>query len=764
MLSIDKITAKDLLFWKELELAIEPGVTRISGENGAGKTLMWAALDHALGMEQGKRGTSANRLPAGANVGMNFSVDKDEYELGVKPASIFLRKNAKDLGLRGKNAPREHLDSLINIPKSLYDCTVHLVGKATHPLSTGTAGSRLQWIGDVFGINSAYDELLRKIESRFRKVKDNHALLGEVKQQLAGIPEPREPMVTKDLKKELDEALERLKFVDNEIERREKIEDLTDKITLNYTVDELERLIGVTKKAIKKYRAAAVEQAAFEKAQEAHEKIGKALAKIRARQEELAEFRSDTSTKKLRKREQELLIEYEKLLPSAQAWEEQEDYRNFIAKAKKPKLPKKKVGAALGRAEAQLVERQEELSAIQSVDHSHAKGGQCPTCGTNLDKKKFKSIEVRIEGEITTLKAKIKELRPQVEYYEALDEITVDKNPVPAIEALAKKIKKLRKGLKAVEELNLLDAREKELRASLTDLPKKPKPVVDDVGQPVKNLEKKLDELDEQLEVLNRDVELREQVDELMKVKSKFPKFNDKQLALARKQFKALAEEHENLYLENIRVEAIYKEVTAEQTKLRERIKELKKGAKIAEKLQILRDYAGPKGGRIAAIKETVDKFVSQLNRLAPIMWGQAFIFDAECDDTGLTLYATRNGVRSDLTSLSGGEDKCWRSLCALVLLQILPSDMRVDTIILDEIESNLSPNARYRFCRDFIPELNKVVEKVVIVSPLGDDEMPLIADRSYRVLMQNGVSKLINEHEAQLLRFKPTTTRKKAA
>ena len=73
--------------------------------------------------------------------------------------------------------------------------------------------------------------------------------------------------------------------------------------------------------------------------------------------------------------------------------------------------------------------------------------------------------------------------------------------------------------------------------------------------------------------------------------------------------------------------------------------------------------------------------------------------------------------------------------LFALSLIYLMPSHLRTDTMILDEIDSMLDARARDQYAKEIIPEVQQHISKLIVVSPLFNGELNVAADRSYRVV-----------------------------
>ncbi len=173
------------------------------------------------------------------------------------------------------------------------------------------------------------------------------------------------------------------------------------------------------------------------------------------------------------------------------------------------------------------------------------------------------------------------------------------------------------------------------------------------------------------------------------------------------------------------------------------------KAGRLAADYALLKDLVeayGPRGLRLDDIEEIIDLFVEGLNHHAPAVFAEPITFDAKLTGRDLTiLYKTKESARpEDVIHLSYSESGCFSLLCLLALLPLIPSQSRCDTVILDEIERGMSDPNRRRLVEHAIPELMKVVPKVVLITPMNDvfDDIP--GARKVTVVKEKGVARLL--------------------
>ena len=112
-------------------------------------------------------------------------------------------------------------------------------------------------------------------------------------------------------------------------------------------------------------------------------------------------------------------------------------------------------------------------------------------------------------------------------------------------------------------------------------------------------------------------------------------------------------------------------------------------------------------------------------------------------DENNFNILATRDGKTSDVCTLSGAQSRAFQLLCALTLISFIPQKYRVDTVILDEMESGLSEKFRSKLCNEFIPQLKTLIPKVVIITPLDKSTLWVEGAKEYIVKKKKNVSVL---------------------
>ena len=70
-----------------------------------------------------------------------------------------------------------------------------------------------------------------------------------------------------------------------------------------------------------------------------------------------------------------------------------------------------------------------------------------------------------------------------------------------------------------------------------------------------------------------------------------------------------------------------------------------------------------------------------------------------------------------------------------------IPAHRRTNFLIADEIDIGMDKLTRLKFVNDFLPELNKIIPTIVLITPHGPEDFYVPHAREYLVTKKNGVS-----------------------
>jgi DNA repair exonuclease SbcCD ATPase subunit len=105
-------------------------------------------------------------------------------------------------------------------------------------------------------------------------------------------------------------------------------------------------------------------------------------------------------------------------------------------------------------------------------------------------------------------------------------------------------------------------------------------------------------------------------------------------------------------------------------------------------------------------------------------------------------MVSRRNGASSDVRYFSGAESRLFAIVFLLAILPMIPDSRRTNILILDEPTANMDDAALEIFRDVLLPQLQKIVPSVIVVSP-NPEIVPQHAP-VFTVLKKNGKSKLL--------------------
>lgn len=152
----------------------------------------------------------------------------------------------------------------------------------------------------------------------------------------------------------------------------------------------------------------------------------------------------------------------------------------------------------------------------------------------------------------------------------------------------------------------------------------------------------------------------------------------------------------------------------------------------------------GQKGLKNLAIQRVCQTIESNLNVNASLLFDEPIRFSIEVSETQVNIMAHRKwqkeDVDVDIRRLSGAESRAINLLLPMCILPLIPSERRLNIMVLDEPTANMDDPAVEMFVNKFLPKLRELVPHVIVLSPLQlpvdiDDAEVLIVTR------ENGVS-----------------------
>lgn len=743
MYQFHSLNLTNYLLWHDVEFTFEPGITLVSGGNRSGKSLLFSPLRPMF--------YNSDEIPRAGRATLNFSTPKHTYDLTLFNQGK--KTNRWSLTVDGKEQKTERISdarTLIeryftaNIQESLFETTIHVDGLGRHPLTTGKPSTRLDWVHETLAYASVLDTYVEKLNRQIESTKKDSIKHGILKDQLLSLQVPDKPAAISELRDELAQTVEAIKtnetklrnlkeaarvkktsdvssprvplrVLEKQLRKEEETYNELVRLRRQYDANKAGRKLVKTlqsklEKAKEKYKAACIKAKAPIRNPE--KVVTKDILKIlkddkdrlrnAERNNEIYEDQTET---------RRLLKEYKHL-----EWDDSDD----DLKKQRKKLEKR------------ISIKRLTLSAIESGQET------CEVCGSSIKSHGDASV---IQADIQKIERSLDKIELKLKLSKAytvklVDWIDVDKlqRRIDLAEAVINTAKKY------CEILDQLTGVRDEMPGSVS--------FDEDTFQKSK---KRIDSLNQQV----MDAQVYEKTQKELKRLESNP-----YVSLSRKQLKLRIEKIEDylskLYtkqkklndavIQNETARALYRKYKEEKAELEQSLEDVRTAAKDYRLLMVMKKALGREGFRTQRLESTLELFVDNLNELAPLILKEPFKFEIDVGKRRCDLIVHRNGKSGSGFSLSGSERRCWQMLAALGMLRLLPSNRRTDTIILDELEANLDDDSRWRFAKDFLPELQKTVPNIVVVTPLSKKVFPVDTTREFTVSKRNGQSILKQE------------------
>jgi DNA repair exonuclease SbcCD ATPase subunit len=178
-------------------------------------------------------------------------------------------------------------------------------------------------------------------------------------------------------------------------------------------------------------------------------------------------------------------------------------------------------------------------------------------------------------------------------------------------------------------------------------------------------------------------------------------------------------------------------------TSLTDEITKISSNVKDKQLLETLVKAYSSKGLKTQHANSICALLEQNLNLYSHLVFAENFTFEVTASESGMSIIVFRGntGLNSDVRTLSGAESNSFRLLFVLSLLILVPSDRRMDTLILDEPCSHQDSVSRNLFITRYLPFISEIVPKVVVITPNQDDVLEGACE--IIVTKENGMSSI---------------------
>ena len=736
-----------------------------AASNASGKSILYGTgLKTPLYFEPpaSVRKNSARDVMTGSKddtstIDLTFSNEQHQYESSIKSKGktfgLDISRDGEDLGIRKVGDAKAYVSRIWPLSEEQFDASVLIDGRTKSILQSGKPDQRFDFFESMFRLD-LFDTISAKINKQYNTLKQDKQQLDYVGAERSKLTDPEDVDV---INKQLNKLQSNIDIVQDRI--RKYLEELAH--TRTYLTLSADDRPDLSDKEIK-------DQIALISAKiiEYKEKYKKAVSfndtfqTIKSLKEKLADVDEELSRCPLpAKIDPKLQFKIDKLNLSIRAIDDQLNdhldaqiqFEEIEEQLKTVGLSDKLAGFAKKKSSdtwsslakdliRKLKDKKEQLAPLQELVGKKT----CPCCSQSLPEKYLTPLIETLKTEISELTEKAKKYRKYSSYMEVFEQ-TKELKLLSNKEELTKKADELGMERLKLQQTAFNIKKNAELQAlkeqTLSLMPKLPSKVIDDP----ETLASQLEILESTLALLNQYKNCRIKLKKLPKtyasvkeakqVKAKYTKFIDEyspKLKAAQSKFNGLT----------------VKLTTARN--LKEKIKELDTQIKALQKTtkdfdlyEALREAYGAIGLRILQVRHLAEVYCQNLNKYSGLIYPEPITFNIEVDKGIFNILATRNGMPSDVRKFSGSESSSFTLLSLISLLPLIPSSLRTNLLVLDEIESGLDEPSLSLFTDQLLPQLNKVVPNIVIITPRSEREMPIPGAKTFKVTKKGGISSL---------------------
>lgn len=597
--------------------------------------------------------------------------------------------------------------------------TTYLDARRPQLSLVGSGANRFNFFSDLFMLDETYDEVKQHFTLVKDKLKSDKVKLEEINIQLLDLNKERETALaqldgnTNPNLKKMMRKLEKLRALAYRVNKAKSTIKNHKENTTEYDEKLEKRLI----KQIDALRSEIHEhedyvewhdtnQQAVAESNQLKKKIIKALAKL--------EIDSSTSLSKINKLQYDLSDKLKTtqhaIILQTSSNEKHKELSKSLNQLSKPRFSPKKIKQKLLVLSIETDSLSKEKKRLLNI-----KDGKCPTCGSEFNKKHLNKELKSIKQREAILSDKIKSLKRQrnnaQEYHEIKDKLSEIK--YKEIDSkLHKQVKKWKQQSKQLE--SLIEYMEE---YADIDIEKKPK-------NATKSKDIKLAKASyKEAKVKLHQQALAKQATSLSVMLQQIGFDNKSDVKKAAQKLESYDLDKMNRdILKYSSAKTIYKRSTKRIEKLTPKVAKLDKMLKRARVIDILVGAYGNTGLKRFACAKIAKRIEANMNNMAHLIFNEPYKFHFDVTQTNFHInYEDPKRGIFDIRNLSGYESRAFTVLSMLGILPELPSYMRTNILVLDEMDSLMDPPTKKLFCNELIPALNEIIPHIIVVSPQKD-------------------------------------------
>ena len=746
MIEFEKIALKNIVVHKNSSFEFKDGISVVRGSNGAGKSLIFNSLANLFFSAPPllKKKDAKILHSEDSAIGAKFKFSNKEYRVvqECKKASLNykIEENGVNLEPRTISIARDILEKSFPISESHYYSLIHLTSYRPFILLSGTGPQRKEFFEELFHLNvSEYiGEKIKEEYNALKREKDEASILSEQLKDLTYVEDIENlKKLCTDKDSEYKELEERYNSYTKNVSLITSFETYKSQLVHpEMALEEVEGKIAKVENGIKKLEELSSNLKLNIKLYEQNEDNREKLSELK---KQLKDYSSiSESSESIKEEYSSLKAKGEELIKRIKDAEYTNSIVEEIAKLEKcvskenRELSFEEYLKKISVAESQIKEKEKIIEKLNTIQNETT----CPLCQQPLSEDNIKCLIATLNNDILYTGMVLSGKSETIKWFKLKDD-NLEEIDISALESELKGIKT------TLSELKEKHSRAKEKERIEREIAAFPK-IVEFSEKPDSNLlieyEAKIEKGRNSLERLKSDQRIHKELNKLdlsgISISDK-EGIQNKILELQPK----LSELNEERMKLNTSLK-IGSEQNSRYKKIEARIKEIKdKLVSIPVYEALIKAYSA-KGIRIAQIAYLAEMFCNNLNKYANMVFNKKIKFYVNVDANNFNILAERNNRISDVSQLSGQESRFFMLLCALSLLPFIPEKLRCDTIILDEIEAGVSEeNRKYLVNQGFFNALQKIVKKIIIVTPMSASEYYMEANQEYFISLRDGAS-----------------------
>jgi DNA repair exonuclease SbcCD ATPase subunit len=721
--------------------------------NGAGKSLLFSCIPNIFYFSPPtatRKNSKKELLAKTSKNGISFSTpDGTKYVIIQTSKKYIIKENGVDLKFSRIPDAEKFIRKIFPLLEIDYYTYCYISTQRPYLLQTDTDTNRLDHLTSIFRLDS-YDLMKSYFLKALAEVKSSEVKLSVLEQKKVELDlrlkklsqrekELSNKAILKAHKSTLDKkvrALTQLEFkLSNELatlRTLRKVEVELDELRKHYTYSEKPSAV---------YASLVKERKLIRSYENYLKQLKTYKANIAAIQEKIDKITlPEQSKKQLKARKQDLEQELKASKKKLKLLEEKE--RSYLAQKKlisKTKETLDSLDIDVSKVDLDMDYTQELAQVVSSLklnsllEHEHFDEEQsaCPVCLSKVDIARIKKVVATAKKQLPRVKAFAKAKNLLVDLKQQRKDIAEIEYSPEALKELKQVMEKVEEKLTSTDKaLSAID-RHTELYDSLELIER---PAV--VERPDTSMS--VDEVDSQIELCSNIIKHLEAKDKLLennsalaecrtvsKVEAKMQvlqgEHSEVQAKLSSKR-KKLVDIVEKLEV----ISAVTTELSLVKTELSElndSIDKLKPAVEDKQLLEVLVKAYSTKGLKTIRANDICSLLEANLNFYRDLIFVEPFEFSVKATDSGLSIMVDRkNGIVSDVRTLSGAESNSFRMLFVLSILVLIPAERRLSMIVLDEPCSHSDEVSRELFLTKFLPVLQEVVPHVYVITPHKSD------------------------------------------